>query len=83
MTRMLTASHSHLFRGARLSGATAPGPCALAFVDGTRCMAELGAGPEGPVLSVPGHRTGAGTDIAAARWQLAPAPGGWRVTGRA
>jgi hypothetical protein len=84
--RELSASHSHLFPGARGS-ADAPlsdGPVALTFADGTRVTGEL----NGDRLSLDAHRTAKGTAIAAKVWIIATGSTGpegrvpFRVTGR-
>ncbi len=75
----LTASHSHLFRGARLSVERSSvglplEPCAVrvAFSDGVEVPAELlAAGDDALLLSVPGYRTSADTSLDAALWPIA------------
>ena len=75
----LTASHSHLFRGARLSVERSSvglplQPCAVrvAFSDGVEVPAELlAAGDDALLLSVPSYRTSAGTTLDAALWPIA------------
>lgn len=76
----LTASHSHLFRGARLSldrsRVDLPlEPCAVrvAFSDGVEVPAELlaTAGGDALLLSVPSYRTSAGNTLEAALWPIA------------
>lgn len=75
----LTASHSHLFRGARLSVERSSvglplQPCAVrvAFSDGVEVPADLLAGADDArLLSVPGYRTSAGNTLDAALWPIA------------
>ena len=75
----LTTAYSHLFRGARLSADRARvglplEPCAVrvAFSDGVEVPAELlAAGDDALLLSVPSHRTSAGTTLEAALWPIA------------
>jgi hypothetical protein len=70
--RELSASHSHLYPGARGS-ADAPladGPVALTFADGTRVTGHL----TGDRLSLDAHRTAKGTAIATKTWIIAMGP---------
>ncbi len=74
----LTASHSHLFRGARLrvsrSAVTLPlrpADVRLAFSDGVEVAGELVETGDGDaLLSLPGYRTAAGASIGAAHWPV-------------
>ena len=74
----LTASHSHLFRGARLRARRPalevplrPADVRLAFSDGVEVTGELvGTGDGDVLLSLPGYRTAAGASIGAALWPV-------------
>ncbi|MCW5951415.1 MAG: hypothetical protein KIT69_04080 [Propionibacteriaceae bacterium] len=69
--RSATASHSHLFPGARLEfedGSAAPGRLELRLSDGTEVVAELIEFGDGIVLSVAGFTTRAGTEIGPRVW---------------
>ncbi len=71
----LTASHSHLFRGTRLSVERAratlqPGPVRVAFSDGVEVSAERLAAGDALLLSVPSYRTSAGAVLDAALWPI-------------
>lgn len=73
----LTASHSHLFRGSRLSAERSrvslplePQPVRLAFSDGVEVSAELLAAGDALLLSVPSYRTSAGAVLDAALWPI-------------
>lgn len=83
----VTATSTHLYRGARLvAGLGLPdGPAAvsLTFRDGVRVEAELLQGTGGQLaLEVPAYRTAAGADIAAKAWRIAriePGPDGGAI----
>lgn len=75
----LSARHSHLFRGARVSASRRglslplrPSAVWLAFRDGIEVDAELleGGSPESLALAVPAYRTAAGHQVAAAVWPV-------------
>ena len=74
----LTASHSHLFRGARLRTSRSalalplrPADVRLAFSDGVELPGELVETGDGDaLLSLPGYRTAAGASIGAALWPV-------------
>jgi hypothetical protein len=78
-TVSLSASHSHLFRGARLSGfrpeislplrATT---VRISFSDGVELEAELleGSAPGSLALAVPAYPTATGHPVAAALWPV-------------
>lgn len=73
----LYASHTHLFRGARLTTdgewPTEPTGVRLVMRDEVEVDAELWAESHEPglVLAVPVHHTGAGTTIPAKVWPIA------------
>jgi hypothetical protein len=75
----LRARSSHLYPGARLTGAVGPGPVHLEFADGIAIGASLA--PDN-VLSAPAYVTARGAAIPAKRWRLARAGDGWRVAER-
>jgi hypothetical protein len=83
----LTATHSHLYPGARGSAAEAlrDGAVMLSFADGTRVPGRL----QGERLMLEAHRTAKGTRIAPKTWIIAPDPPGpdgrvpFRVAARA
>lgn len=73
----LVASHSHLFRGARLVGdlaaaELAAGVALLSFSDGTEVEAEIlvGPRPSDRAIAVPPYETAAGNIVAAAVWPI-------------
>lgn len=86
---VLRASHTHLYRGARLHGSAItlrPGrQIEIEFSDLGHALArvEAAAGARA-TLAVSAHRTARGTSVAARRWQLERQPGddGWRVLSR-
>jgi hypothetical protein len=65
----ITASHSHLYPGARCraEGCLRDGPVAVTFADGMRVAGHLADG----TLSLAAYRTARGTEIAARRWAVA------------
>jgi hypothetical protein len=70
----LTATHSHLYPGAR-GHAGAPlrdGAVVLTFSDGTRVTGHL----SGDRLTLAAHRTAKGADIPEKTWMIAPFPPG-------
>lgn len=75
----LTVRHSHLYPGARgrIEG-PGQGDCVLEFSDGALAFGTL----DGPVLSVGAHRTAAGTEIPAKRWQIDAEDRHFRVRAR-
>jgi hypothetical protein len=77
----LRATATHLYPGARLLGAAAPGAATLAFADGVETLAEIEA--DGVTLAAAPHRTARGAAIPARRWRLRPTEEGFRVVGRA
>ncbi|MFT4051010.1 MAG: hypothetical protein QM677_02030 [Microbacterium sp.] len=74
---LLLATNTHLYRGARVSATGVfpadPGPVRIVFRDGAEIDAELLPGERDGalVLAMPAHRTAAGQDIAAKRWNIA------------
>lgn len=80
----LTASHSHLFRGTRLSAERSalplplrPTDVRLAFSDGVEVAGELVESGDGELLlSLPDYRTAAGQSIVAALWPVLEVAGG-------
>ncbi|WP_102158234.1 hypothetical protein [Zhihengliuella halotolerans] len=74
---LLHASHSHLFRGARLRAPGAapfadPADVRVVFSDFSDAGAELRRAEGTPawILSVAAYRTAAGTEIPASAWEL-------------
>ena len=74
----LTASHSHLFRGARVGIERSsvrlplgPAPVRVGFSDGVEVSAELLAHGDTLLLAMPSYRTSAGTVVDAALWPIA------------
>lgn len=78
---ILHASHTHLFRGARVAGTPQPGPVLIAFTDGQLVDAEL-HGNDPLILDVDEHRTASGTAIPAKAWLVTIEPHGLVVRDR-
>lgn len=80
----LHSAHTHLFRGARLTAATAPTELGasprgvrIAFSDGVEVDAELLRNDAGDLaLDLPRYRTRAGTEIPAKAWSATVADDG-------
>jgi hypothetical protein len=68
----MTASHSHLYPGARGSaeGRLRDGPVAMTFADGIRVPGRL----DGDRLTLDAHRTAKGTAIGRKTWVVAEGP---------
>ncbi len=80
MTTVLSASHTHLYPGARgrLAGAGEDGRVRVEFADG----AVAGGRLAGTTLRLDPHVTAAGTRVAGRQWALELADGRFRVLRR-
>lgn len=86
---VLRASHTHLYRGARLHGSGVTlrrgRQIEIEFSDLGHTLARVEAATGArATLAVSAHRTARGTLVGAKRWQLECLPGddGWRVRSR-
>jgi hypothetical protein len=91
--RVLAATHTHLYPGARLHSPdgspneplTAGDAIVVEFSDGHAANAQVLSIETGNILiAVQGHRTSSGTDIPAQRWRMekGTAPGEVRINAR-